>query len=262
MRVAYACEANTWGPRRRASTFAHDPRFTAVGTGTKVALLGPMKWRSVSWCKGSPLDGFDVVLGDPSCAALAPPDVPSIGVAIGGQDHSPSCGGSRELEALWDAEKFPLHPWGGRTDLPSREEVRSKLDPQVLDGPIIGVLPVSWARNLLIEVVREARPRHASSFILNNPEAMIGCDLVVCAAGWAPVLEARASGVPYAAVDLGRRDHWVRRTHDVRGASEAVYRVEKVDLDPERRPWLPDYSEALLGWVEARATSSPIHLPR
>jgi hypothetical protein len=211
------------------------PRFDAMAVG--------------SWCKGSRSGGFDVVVGDPSSQSLprSPGDQAAIEVRILG-----SCRSDRELEAVWDAEAMPIHPWGGRLDLPSRGEVRGKLDPFLLTGPIVGVLPVSWARNLLIEIVREARPRHASGMILSGPEGMIGCDLVVCAAGWGPVLEARASGVPYVAVDLKRRDHWLRATHDVRGASEAVQRVERFeDLDDDSRPWLPDFSGALLDLVEA-----------
>lgn len=248
MRVAYACEANTWGPRRRASSFEADG-WTAVGSGQKLDLLGSMKWRSVRWCEGSPLEGFEVVVGDPSVVVLAPPETMTVAVAIGAQDPRGSCGATREPDYIWDCERFPLHPWGGRTDWESRGEVRARIG---AEGPTIGVLPISWAPYVLPALADGAAPSGSQVFVTSNPEDLVGVDLAVVAAGWAPVLEAAASGVPYVAVNLGRRDHPLRASGTVEECAVMIRELggTEANLPDDLVPMLPDFRPSFRSEVE------------
>lgn len=225
-----------------------DDGWTAVGQGPKTPVLDGMTWRSIgSWCRGNPLSGFEVVVGDPSVVVLAEPDALTVAVAIGGQDRTASCGSARRPDVVWDAERAPLHPWGGRTDLPTRAEVRERWARDGWRGePLVSVLAPSWARTALVRLVREhASPGH-SVVVSSRPEDFAGADLVVCSAGWGPVWEARWSRVPYVAVHLGDRDHDVRATarpHDLAGLLAGVV---PVDLPDDHRPVAPDYRPDLL----------------
>lgn len=247
---AWACEGRSWGPRARAATF---PEATAVGVGPRARVLDPdQTWRSVRWCEPSPLRSFTVVAGDPGVAALADPGALSIGVQIGGQDPTPACLQSRQVDVMWDCEAFPLHRWAGAV-LPSRGSVRAswEVEPEQI---VVGYMPPSWAPRIF-DAVRAAVPKGVIARRLIEPEAMVGCDLLVVAAGWATTFEARWSGVPHFAVNLGRRDHPVRANAELASAlsliGSGVRRV--VDLPDELVPQVPDHREQFLDLAFARA---------
>jgi hypothetical protein len=208
-----------------------------------------MSWRSVEWCRGNPLEGFDVVVGDPSVVVLAPAEALTVAVAIGGQDPTGSCGSTREPEFVWDCERFPLHPWGGRTEWRTRSEVRARIG---AEGPTIGVLPISWARDVLVALADGAAPSGSQVVALTDPEDLVGVDLAVVSAGWAPVLEAAACGVPYVAVDLGQRDHPVRASGTVEACAIAIRERGGIeaDLDDDHVPMLPDFRPSFRFEVE------------
>lgn len=240
MRAAWACEGATWGPRRRAASMIEDG-WTGVGKGPRVPMLDGMTWRSVQWCSGSPLRGFDVVAGDPSVAVLAEPEALVVSVTIAGQDTRPSCASMRVADLLWDAEAHPLHPWAGRL-LPSRGEVRERFRRDGWRGePLVVVLAPSWTRATLSTLVAShASPAHRV-VLTTSPEDFVGGDFVVCSGGWAPVWEARWSKVPFAAVHHGERDQDHRATCMPRDLPGLLAGVVPIDLPDDHRPLAPDY---------------------
>lgn len=229
-----------------------DDGWTAVGTGGRTPVLEGMSWRSIrDWCAGSPLRGFDVVVGDPSVVVLAEPDALTVAVAISGQARVGSCGRTRQPDLLWDADQAPLHPWGGRVDLPTRGALRERWRRDGWRGePLVSVLAPSWARAGLASLVRaHASPGH-SVVVSTSPEDFAGADFVVCSAGWGPFWEAHWSRVPFAAVHLGDRDHDWRATcrpHDLPGLLAGVV---EVDLPDDHRPYAPDFRPDLLTVIE------------
>ena len=247
MRCAWACEGATWGPRRRASAMAEDG-WTAVGSGGRVPLLGSMKWRSVRWCSGSPLAGFDVVVGDPSVAVLAEPGALVVAAGIAGQDRTPSCATSRRPDVLWDCERFPIHPWAGAV-LPTRAEIRAGWG--VGDEPVVSVLAPSWARAALSRLVVSEAPRWCRVAFSTDPADFAGADYVVTSAGWGPVWEARWSRVPHAAVHLGDRDHDQRANCRPADLAGLLAGVQRVDLPDDHRPVVPDHRPLLRSVIAA-----------
>lgn len=205
-------------------------------------MLDGMRWRSVRWCGGRPLAGFDVVAGDPSVVALAEPDAFVVAVAIAGQDPTPSCGPGRSPDLVWDAERAPIHPWGGRTDLPSRGELRDGWTRQGWDGePVVSVLAPSWARAGLCRLVTATAPAGTRVALSTSPEDFAGADFVVVPAGWAQVWEARWSKIPHAAVHLGDRDHDVRATCRPDDLPGLLAGIVPVTLPDDHRPYAPDH---------------------
>jgi hypothetical protein len=234
-----------------------DDGWTAVGKGGRTPVLDGMRWRSVRWCEGRPLAGFDVVVGDPSVVALAEPDAFVVAVRIDGQDMRSSCGPGRLPDLVWEADRAPLHPWGGRTDLPTRGDLRARWAGQGWDGePLVSVLAPSWARLALSRLVVAATSPAHRVVVSTSPEDFAGADFVVCSAGWGPVWEARWSRVPYAAVHLGDRDHDARancRPDDLPGLLAGVV---PVDLPDSHRPVAPDYRPELRRVIAERVAGA------
>lgn len=246
--IAYACEGLTWGPRVRAHAICASIAGTVLGMGPRVRPPScgseAMPYRSVRWCEGSPFKGFDVAVGDPSVVALAPPEVFTVAVFIGGQVWQPACATEgRPPDAAWDAEAHPLHPWAGRV-LPSRGEVRERHGWGA--KPVVACLNPSWASGLLTSLARQGAQMsgvHVASVV--DPADLVGADLAVVAAGWATTLEARACGVPYLSVDLHRRDHPHRANADPNAVVRVVAQIAHgAGLPDELRPHVPDWREA------------------
>lgn len=224
-----------------------------MGMGQRARVLADeQKWRSVRWCEPNPLRGFTVVAGDPSVAALADDGAFSIAVGIAGQDPTPACLSGRQTSASWDCESFPLHRWAGAL-LPTRGAVRDAWQVEPADI-VVGYMPPSWANMIFDRVRVAAEHAGAKAKRLSVPEQMVGCDLVVVAAGWATTWEARWSGVPYFAIDLGRRDHPQRANVTLPGAVDLIARGVRrvVDLSDEHTPTVPDHREEFLALAFAR----------
>lgn len=238
---AYACEGHTHGPRRRAGAF---PDAVAVGIGPRVAVLADgQRWRSVEWCKPGPLAGFAAVAGDPSVCVLADPDAYVLAVCIGGQDRTAGCHSSRKPDAVWDAEALPLHPWAG-AQFRSRRTVRDAWRVQN-DQLVIGALAPTWGPHVFHTAIQAAVQPGVLVRRITDATELVGCDLAVVAAGWATTWEARWSGVPYQAVDLGRRDHPVRANATMTSMLAVCHAVERrPDLSDDLVPTAPDHREA------------------
>lgn len=248
---AWACEGHTWGPRTRAATF---PDALAAGMGQRVQVTPErQRWRSVQWCsQQNPLSGYPVVVGDPSVVVQADEDAFTVAVHIAGQDMRPGCRTDRVPDALWDAEALPLHPWAWQV-LPDRTAVRASWGVSQ-DDLIVGCLNPSWARLVFTHVVREAAQPGVQVRALSEPSELVGCDLAVVMAGWASTHEARWSGVPYLAVNLGRRDQVHRANCDVPVMLEAVSRLKGTpSLPDDLRPSAPDHREQFHDLITRRA---------
>lgn len=254
--IAYACEGLTWGPRVRATAVCSSIAGTVLGMGPKVIAPSCREvtapYRSVRYCEGRPFKGFEVVVGDPSVVMLAPPEVFTVAVFIGGQVWQPACAtDGRAPDAAWDAEAMPLHPWAG-VKLPSRGEVREREGWG--DKPVVGVLDPSWASGLLTAVARQGAEMsgvHVATVV--DPADLVGADLAVVAAGWATTLEARVCGVPYLSVDLHRRDHPHRANADPNKLVRTVASITRgAGLPDDLRPTMPDWREAFASFVHGR----------
>lgn len=238
--IAYACEGTTWGPRRRAAVLGGE--MVAVGQGARAPTLShDQRWRSVQWCSGSPLAGFDVVAGDPGVCVLAEPSSYVLAVTIFGQSFDPSCHCDRQPDAWWDAETKPLHGWAGQV-LPTRGEVRDHWG--CLDVPVVCVIEPSWGGKMLGPHVRAVVQPGVFVRTLTDARDLIGADFVIVAAGWSTTYEARWSGVPYMAVDFGMRDHPRRATGRLRDALRIAAMVDRAaDLSPSHTFDVPDHRE-------------------
>lgn len=245
--IGYACEGMTWGPRQRAASVS-DLIDLAVGQGPKAPVLNGVPWRSVRWCEGRPLSGLSVVIGDPAVAVLADRGATVIAVRIDGQNCVPDCMARREPDAWWDAETNPLHPWAGMT-LPSRGEVRARWS---VDRPQIVCLSPSWSPLLLTRVAEQGAHRGVQVRTITDPTDLIGADLAVVSAGWGSVAEVKACGVPYLAVDLGKRDHPVRANAKPRDVVALVLQMRRgADLPDDLRPVMKDTRREFRDFVQS-----------
>lgn len=244
MRYAYAVEGATWGPRVRArAVVSRIPGGTVVGQGEPLPPDEGVPYRRVSWTDPEALLGYDVVVGDPSVVMIRPPDVPGVAVRVGGQPWIPRVGSVRPRapELVWDAERYPLHPWS-TIPLPSRGEARARLEP---DGPpLLVVLDQSHSQGVLHRIVSAHAPDGWQIVPLIGWGAdvlMAGADLLVVSGGWAQTVQARATGVPYIAVDQGGADQWVR-SHCTVGELATV----AANLRPARAEHLRDNGRAVV----------------
>jgi len=234
MRVAWLCEAPTWGPAMRA--------LAVLGPGTDVegVVLGQrsevdnevliaerVPFVHVGCCGDDSMEHHlarteaDVLVADACWAPLAAADGrPYITLGMHGAGE-------------WDLDSMPLHPWTWQA-LPRRVDVRALFDvPE--DVPVVAIMSNATRVNVIENAVARWAPSHAVVVSLHGPfvaRRMVGADLVVTSAGWASSWEARWSGVPYVLVDVGGPDQPRRATHTFDEAREAVSAVTLADLSP------------------------------
>lgn len=272
IRIAYAVEGSTWGPRVRARAVLDRLDATAVGTGEPRPPLDGYSYRRVRWTDPDCLDGFDVVLGDPGCVAMRPPGVRGIGVRIAGQSDHPRHGAGIPVDVEWDAEARPIHPWAcdplptrveairylrGVTSSGAGESYRRSPAPDRL--PLLVVLDQTSTRGVLAGVVVEHAVDEWDVVVLSGwgeDRWIIGADLLVCSAGWAQTVQARAAGIPYIAVEQSGADHWVRAHCSLAELPVVAANLAPVeaDLDPESRAVVEDHVPDLLDLVESILT--------
>jgi len=87
---------------------------------------------------------------------------------------------------------------------------------------------------------------------VTDPADLVGADLAVVSAGWASVMEARACGVPYLAVDLGKRDHPIRANAKPKDVVAMVLQMRRAaNLSDDARPVMADNRAEFRDFVQS-----------
>lgn len=227
--------------------------------------LEGVDYRRVRWTDPDALEGFDVVLGDPSAVRMRPRGVLGVSVRIAGQRADIGrVGEGIEPDLEWDAELYPVHPWA-TVPLPARGEAVAYLRGVTSSGagathrrspapdrlPLLVVVDQSHTRGVLEGVVVEHAVDGWDVVVLDGwreDRWIIGADLLVCPAGWAYVVQARAAGVPYVAVEQAGADHWTRAHCTLAELPVVAANLEPVEavLELDARPVLDDHVPRLL----------------
>ena len=257
MTFAYVCEGETWGPRVRARAVVSRLGGIVLANGDPRPPLEGLPYRAVDWLDPHVLDGFDLVVGDWSCVAMRPEGVRGIAVTIAGQAQVPRYGQGRPPDSLWDGEAMPLHGWAAEP-LPARHASQGVLGGA--DRPILAVLDQSTTPGILLSVCREHADPGWKVVPLDYWGAdrlAVGADLLVTTGGWSQVVQAKAAGVPYVAVEQQSADQWARAHCTLAELATVI-----ANIPPARADLPPDWKPVMLDWLPLFAVTYGIPIPR
>ena len=185
MRIGYAVEGRTWGPRVHARAVATRTGAVVVGVGEPRPPLEGLAYRSVRWTDPHALDDLDLVLGDPSVVSRVDLEASEVSRSrSAGQDHA-------GVEDVWDSETWPIHPWAYEV-LPTRQAAVAYLRSGRSSGdPLLVVLDQTTTPGVLERIVRDhARGWEIRSLVgWGEDRWIVGADLLVCSAGWAQTVQ-------------------------------------------------------------------------